>query len=374
MESKVLDKQRQAICEKGWDALIATSPENVSYSLGFVIPSLRFLRRRLTAVVVTPSARSVLVVVNMEYESSKRLSKAITEVRPYIEFEQEMVDVLVPTLKELGLSQGRIGVESDHLPTKDFEVLKQGLPEAEFINAEKLFLELRMLKTASEIKKLSKVSKASAIAHTHVEAEARAGMEEVELAGIIADALYEQGVFDMDTPTIVSGQRSTLANDGPSRKRLQPGELVRIDILGYVDGYCSDVARTYVVGEPSAEQCRVFSTLVNALQAMYAEIGPGVKTSHLYQIYTKTFEAGGLEPTAFVGHGLGLSVHEDPWISKHSHLGGVLQPNMVLCIEPYTNLGANQGYQLEDTVLITEDGYEILTDVSPNERLLQIQA
>ncbi|MGQ9600685.1 MAG: M24 family metallopeptidase [Anaerolineae bacterium] len=373
MKSDVIEKQKNAIRAKGWDALISISPENVTYTLGFVIPSLRFLRRRLAAVVITANGDDALIVVDMEYESARQLSKVVTDIRQYAEFEQEMVDVLLTTIREKGLARGCIGIELDYLPARDFAMLSQRLPEARFLDAEKLFLELRSVKTPTEIEKLAKVSRASDLAHQRIVEEARVNMREIDLAAIIADTHYQLGISDMDTPTIVSGERSSMANDGPTLRRLRPGDLVKVDILAYVDGYCSDVGRTYVVGEPSREQLRIFSVLSDALAAMCAAIRPGVDTTYLYQRYAECFQAGGLVPTAVVGHGLGLSVHESPWISKHKHLQWTLQPGMVMCVETYTTLKGGQGYLLENTILVTDDGFKLLTDQSPSDRLLLIQ-
>lgn len=374
MKSEILAKQKRAITEQGLDALVAVAPESVIYTCGFVIPSLRIqgLHRRLAMTVVTPEEKqNALIVVDMETSTAKKHSQWFTDIRTYREFEQEASGLLIDTLREFGLARGRIGIELDYLPAMDFEVICKGLPEATFVNANKPFLELRSVKTQEEIERLRKAGRAADKAHQQVQKRATAGMTEMEVANIITDTLYREGIEDISVLIVASGERSTLPNVGPSNRALKAQDIMRIDLLGNIGAYFSDVARTYVVGEPTPAQATMWKNLVDTLDAIKAEIRPGATTTQIYRVFAEKFKAVGLQPTTFVGHGLGLSVHEHPWIAKYDRFQRNLEEGMVLCIEPYY-LGETEGYQLEDEIIVTRDGFELITDQADTRRLLQI--
>lgn len=118
----------------------------------------------------------------------------------------------------------------------------------------------------------------------------------------------------------------------------------------------------------------MWSKLTTTLDALKAQIRPGVTTGRIYEEFARCFEEADLPASAFVGHGLGLSVHEHPWISKYDRFGRRLEEGMVLCVEPFYISGGPDGYQLEDELIVTRDGFELITDQVNTERLLQIAA
>ncbi|HBY93062.1 MAG: Xaa-Pro peptidase family protein [Ardenticatenaceae bacterium] len=374
MTNEIIAKQKQALATHGLDALVAMAPENVIYTCGFVIPSLRLqgLRRRLAATIVTPD-QDALVTVDMEASTARRRSKRFSDIRVYSEFDQEASDLLVETLKDFGLSGGRIGIDLDYIPAMDFAVVQKGLPAATFVNADELFLDLRSVKTDEEIARLRTTGRLADSAHKQVQARGRAGMTERDIANIILETLYGGGIEDIGVLVVASGDRSTLPNVGPSDRILQPGDIVRIDILAHIDAYCSDVGRTYVVGEPTAEQSGMWQKMVDTMNVLKDQIRPGVTTGHLYQVFADKYRSVGLDPYKFVGHGLGLSVHEHPWIGRDKRFDRPVQEKMVLCVEPFYMAG-DQGYQFEDEILVTKDGFDLITDQIETAELPRIQA
>lgn len=374
MQSKILQKQKQGLATNNLDALVAVAPESVIYTCGFVIPSLRIqgLHRRLAMTVVTPD-KDLLVVVDMETSTAKKHSRWISDIRTYREFEQEASGLLVDALRELGLAKGRIGIELDYIPAMDFDVIRKDLPEAKFTDASHIFLELRSVKTPEEIDRLRRAGRAADKAHSEVQRRAKAGMTELEVANVISETLYREGIEDITVLIVASGERSVLPNVSPSNRVLRAGDIIRIDVLGNIGAYFSDVARTYVVGEPSREQTEMWKKLSDTLDALKAEIRPGVTTKRIYQVFAEKYKGFGLKAGAFVGHGLGLSVHEHPWISQYDRFERPLEEGMVLCVEPFY-LGGTEGYQLEDEIIVTGKGFELITDQVDTRRLLQISA
>jgi Xaa-Pro aminopeptidase len=148
---------------------------------------------------------------------------------------------------------------------------------------------------------------------------------------------------------------------------LEHGDMLRLDIIGTKAHYHSDVARTVVVGEPSEEQQRVYDLLLGVHRRCLQALRPGVLSSDVYRIYSEAMDAARLPPYHFVGHGLGITLHEEPFVNELKSIP--LEEGMVLCIEPLTLLEGRFGIQIEDEVLITADGYEPFSEAGELLRL-----
>lgn len=370
MENKILQRQREEMNKAGFDALVAISPENATYTAGVAIPSHSIIRQRHVICVVPTQGDPVMIVVNME-ESFARANARIREIRAYNEFTQSPMQFLEDAVRELGLENGRIGIELDYLPARDYEKLKGLLPRVRFEDAESLFGRLRMIKTPEEMEKLRRVGYAAEKVHHQAFGRLRPGMTELDLAGFIVDGLYAEGVEQILKLVIGAGDRCSHANPAPTKKVIQPGDMIRVDIFATLSSYLSDVARTAVVGKPTPFQRETWKKLIEARQTTLEEIRPGVHSQEVYQKFARKFKQLGLEPINFVGHGLGLTLHEDPYINKFSDT--ILEPGMVLCVEPYYMMvQENMGFQVEDEVIVTEKGYELITHYKDSSELIQV--
>ena len=129
------------------------------------------------------------------------------------------------------------------------------------------------------------------------------------------------------------------------------------------------MCRTYVVGKASNQQNEMWYKFRDTQCAVLEKVRPGVRTSELYNIYREKFEKYGLPLANFVGHGLGVLLHEEPLLGGMTDY--VLEEGMVICVEPFL-FGDNEGYQLEDEIVVTADGYKLITDVTPIEELIEI--
>jgi len=370
VENAILHRQRKAMIQAGWDALVAVSPENSTYTAGVAIPSHSIIRQRHVICIVPASGNPVMIVVNME-ESFARANAKIEDIRAYNEFTESPMQFLADAVKELGQENGRIGIELDYLPARDYEKLKKILPRVRFEDAEAFFGKLRMIKTPEEIEKLRRVGYAAEKVHHQAFGKLRPGMTELDLAGFIVDGLYAEGVDQILKLVIGAGDRCSHANPAPTKKVIQKGDMIRVDIFATLSSYLSDVARTAVVGRPTAFQKETWKKLIDAREATLENIRPGVHSQEIYQIFAKKFKQLGLEPINFVGHGLGLTLHEDPYINRFSDT--VLEPGMVLCVEPYYMMVKdNMGFQIEDEVIVTERGYELITHYKDSSELIQV--
>lgn len=370
MEHPIIQKQREAMKREGYDGLISLSPENATYTSGVVIPSHSMIRQRHVICLVPASGNPRMIVVNME-ESFARANARIRDIRAYNEFTESPMQFLSDALKELGLEKGRVGIELDYLPVRDFLRLKGLLPHASFEDAEACFGRLRMIKTEEEIEKLRKAGKAAEKVHHHAFGRLKPGMTELDLAGFIVNGLYSEGIDQIVKIVAGAGQRCSHANPGPTGNVIKSGDMIRVDIFGSISGYLSDVARTAVVGRPTPFQKETWKKLIEARAMTLEGIRPGVHSQEIYQRFSNRFKEMGLEPINFVGHGLGLTLHEDPYINRFSDT--VLEPGMVLCVEPYYMMvEKNMGFQIEDEIIVTETGYELITDYRDSSELIQV--
>lgn len=352
---EIVGKMTRAMDARGVDALVATSPENVAWASGAAPPSQKTVRSRLAAAIVPRVGESELVAIALEGPVVRTQSRLDT-VRLYEEFVEDPVLVFADSLRRLGLSDGTVGVEETHLSHADYGKLETALPEARLVRADELFEELRMVKTPSEIEAIRDIGGAAERIAGEVCARFGAGSTEREIANFVAERYAEAGGDGLTMLVVGSGPRSAAVNAPPTNRMLERGDVLRLDIIGTKGRYHSDVCRTFVAGDPTAEQQRVYDLLLGVHERCLAALRPGVLTSDVYAIYRAAMDEAGLPPYHFVGHGLGITLHEDPFVNELASIP--LEEGMVLCIEPLTLLEGRFGMQLEDEVLITASGYE----------------
>jgi len=365
--NEIIKKLKSALKAENMSALIALSPINVAYTIGFMVPSHPIMPRRHAASVVTADDSDAVLVANMEKTTTDKYS-LIKNVYEYIEFAEDPMDALANLLKQMNLGKERIGIEMDFIPTSDFNKLKSCLPECTFVACDDLFSRLRMIKTEQEIDYLRKVARIASKVHENVYSKVHAGNTEKELAGEILRDFITQGGDEVTLLAIGSGERSSFPNADPTDKVLKNGEIIRVDIMGKSNNYYSDIARTVIVGNKvSEEQAETWKKIYDTQKAILSKVKAGIKTSELYSIFKSMFNKFGFPVSDFVGHGIGLFLHEEPLIGRYGD--EILKEGMVLCIEPFV-FNNNCGYQLEDQILITENGYELLSKGIETKELL----
>ncbi len=369
MPSEILERIKTVLGEQRLAALVICAPDNVTYAAGYEIPSQVFpIRERLIFCVLAPGMPEVMIVPDME-ASLARSASAIRDVREYNEFTEDPLALLASVLGELGVRHDRVAIEDDFLPGLYSRRLAQLAPEIEFVGAKALLGELRAIKMQSELDKMRRIGRIAERAHWDAAAHTHAGMTELELAQFIYASLFTNGAESVNKLVVGSGERSEHGNANATERRLRPGEIVRTDIFAKIGGYMSDVARTAVVGAPSPVQRDTWARLIEARCLVLEMLRPGTCTGDIYRVYRDFFQKAGLKPINFVGHGLGITLHEDPYISRYHNTE--LRPGMVLAVEPM-HLVAGEGYQVEDEVVITETGYELITNYRSPEKLIVI--
>lgn len=368
MRDDVIQKQREAMRRDRLDAIIAVSPENFAYVTGFVVPSQPLMRWRHAMAIVTADGKTAIVSVDME-ETTVRTRAPGIEIRVWGEFTDDPMRTLAGLLTDLGLGGARIGLEFDYLPAGDFERLRRGLPKASFVPVEALLARLRQNKTPDELELLRRLSRISDAAIGAAFGAVRAGATEMDMAAALTRSVYAQGAEQFKLMIVATGERSQLPNVGPSDRILKAGDVCRIEIFSIIGGYHAGVCRTGVIGHAPPEAERIWTNLVACKHILLEKIRPGASTRAIYDAFLAKFGELKMPPISFVGHGIGLHLHEDPYLGKYSD--GALEAGMVLGIEPLVyRTGFGFGMQLKDVVAVTERGAELLSDATDNDRLI----
>ncbi len=367
--SQALERLRAEMVRQEVRALVALSPENVAYTIGYMVPSHPTNRNRRTISVLTADGRSALIVVSVEAELARQHSR-VKDVRRYDQFAQNPMDVLAGVLREFGVASGPLAIEMDYLPAQDYLTLWERLPAPPMVPCRDMYLRARMVKTPEEVACLRKIAEISDRAEQVVWHQMREGMTERVLATIITNAVLEAG-GDGVRLLIGSGERSSIVNPRPTDRPLRRGDVIRVEILANLNNYQSNVTRTGVLGPASDEQRRIWQVLMEARALALEKLRPGTEVRELWMAYAEHCRRHDIEPTlSFLGHGIGLTGHEEPYLTADKTLR--LEPDFVLTFEPFYMIPGQMGFHIEDMFLVTETGYETFTAVTMNETLIQV--
>ena len=369
MNTDTVDRIGGIAREYGLDAIVAASPENFAWLAGFVVPSQPVLRWRHSMLVVRPDCEVAAFTVDMEETTVARRLPGVF-LRSWGEFTDNAMEVFAGMLRDLSLSRGVVGIETDYLPARDMDALRRLLPEVTFVPAEDMFSRARMIKTPRELDLLHRLSRISDRSISDALAAVDAGSSEMDLAAALTRGIYSRGAQDFRFMIVATGERSQLPNVGPTDRRLEAGDICRVEIFSMIDGYHAGVCRTACVGAPPAHAERIWTILSDATKRLLDIIRPGASARDIYEAYLRMIAPLEMPPIAFVGHGIGLHLHEDPY------LGGPrdweLKPGMVLGIEPLIyRTGHGFGMQNKDMVAVTEPGCALLSDATDTTNLIR---
>lgn len=376
MRKEIVERQVKAMRTAGLDALISCSPENFAYLTGFVVPSQPLIRHRHAMAIVTANGTTALFGVDMEATTIRR-REPDTPFRVWAEFTDSAMTVLADQLKGMGLEAARIGMEMDYLPAGDYARLREALPRASFAPGEALLARMRQIKTSEEIALLRRLSRIADQSITDALAAVKAGDTEMDIAAHMTRNIYTLGAEHFKLMIVATGERSQLPNVGPSERRLAPRDVCRVEIFSVIAGYQAGVCRTAVVQEAPAHAERIWRNLVECKYLIMDMIKPGASCRTIYQAFLRKLAELDLPPISFVGHGIGLHLHEDPYIGATPEIGksgdASLEAGMVLGVEPLCyQTGHGYGMQNKDMMLVTETGCELLSDYANTDRLLVV--
>lgn len=282
-------------------------------------------------------------------------------------------ETLVALIKTL--QPRRLGIEGSHVPVNRATHLTRSVGTAtELVATDSAVESLRLVKDAHEIDMLRRGAQLLSPVAVDIINDAKPGITEQELAAKIDWRIKSAGFERCSFETIVaSGPNSALPHAHAGQRVLQEGDFVVLDFGGVYGGYCVDLTRTVAIGEPDAEMVRVYQAVLEAQKAAIAAVKPGVRAGDIDAAARGTLARHGLAE-AFghsTGHGLGVEIHETPRIGPRREAVGdspappdeAIEPGMVFTIEPGAYLPGWGGVRIEDDVLVTSDGVEVLTNV-----------
>ncbi|MFI4987133.1 MAG: M24 family metallopeptidase [Alphaproteobacteria bacterium] len=369
-EHEVLRKLRGMMKAAGCDALVAFSPDNVSYTAGFLVPSHALNRFRRTISILAGDSFAAQIVVSVE-ETLALARSRFKDIRAYGQFDQDPADVLAGVLEEAGVARGTIAIELDYMPAKDYLRLAALLPKVRFVECKDIYFKARMIKSAAEVAILRRVGTLTDQVIGEVLETIKPGMTENEVGRQIADRMYAGGCGELKYQ-IGSGANSGITNCGTSDKKIEPGDVIRIEVLGSLESYRSNVTRTAVMGRPTGEQREIWKTMIRARDICKAMLRPGTRVPDVWRAYVKACREGGVEPTLqFLGHGIGQTIHEEPYLTTSRDI--VFAPNITFTMEPLYMIPGRMGFHVEDMYAITPQGFEALSGAcTPNDSLIEI--
>jgi Xaa-Pro aminopeptidase len=370
MREGVINRLASAMEAQGLDAVISSSPENFCYITGFLSPTQPLMRWRHAMAIVTADGKVSLLAVDMEASTIRAKAPGV-DVAVWKEFQFDAMQVLADALKARGLSSAKVGIELDYLPASDFGQLRSLLPGVRFGPAQALLARLRQIKTPEEIDILRNLSRIADKSITDAYAAVKAGMTEMDLAAALTCGVYEQGAEYFKLMIIATGERSVFPNVGPTKRVLKRGDICRVEVFPMINGYHAGVCRTAMVQEPPREAERIWANLVACKYLLLETLKPGASSRAIYDLYISKVRELELPPISFIGHGIGLHLHEEPYLGPMGDQP--LEAGMVLGIEPLIyETGYGFGMQNKDMVLITEHGCELLSDYANTDHLLRV--
>jgi Xaa-Pro aminopeptidase len=338
--------------------------------VGFVVPSQPVLRWRHAAAIVTRDGRRAILTVDMEATTVKNLQPE-EDVRVWQEFQENAMLQLADLLRDLGLASARVGLETDYLPVRDMEALSALLPQTRWEPCHPIFNRLRMIKTPRELDLMRTLARITDRSIKEALESVRAGDTEMDLAGAVTTNLFRHGAQDFKWLILASGERSQYPNVGPTMRKLERGDIVRLEVFGALNGYHAGICRTAVVQQASPEVEEIWSNIVACRDLIFEGAADGARAAAIHRTVMDRFEELGWPPMDFVGHGIGLFVHEDPYLGPDAEAR--LETGMVLGVEPVLLVPGAYGFQVKDIVTVGPEGSELLSDVTNTDRLLVIE-
>ena len=359
--SQRTDQVREELTRRGLDAVLITHPSNRVYLTGFTGEDIA-PNESSGHLLVTPD-EAVLVTGSVNVTQAQAQSPHVRVVQREGGWSRADAEVIASS------GARRVGYEAQAMLDGVLRGIRERLAEAgreiEWVEADGLVEELRAVKSPAEVELLRKAFEITNAAFERVAPTIEAGQTEHEVAWKIHVAFVELGAEGPAFPTIVAaGAHAARPHHEPGERVIREGEPIVIDMGARYKGYCADLTRTVWVGEPDDRLREVYPIVERAVEEVIERIHVGM-TGKEMDAAARDYIASRGFGEAFshgLGHGVGVRVHEAPSASRES--SDVLQAGNVITIEPGIYLPEWGGVRIEDVVLLTEDGVEVLTSAS----------
>lgn len=338
------------------DAAFITTPDNVFYFTGFRSNP----HERLLGVLIFKDAAPFIICPQMEVPDA--LATGWTGDIVGHQDTENAWDIVVQTIQNKVGVINSLAIEKAHLTVERQEALLERIPAIQISRIDEAINKLRVIKTEDELVNMRKAAELADFAIEVGCKEIAEGKTELEILNAIENAVKEKGGFQMSFDTMVlSGPKTASPHGNPGDRKIQKGDFILFDLGVVYNGYCSDITRTVAFGEPTEEKREVYETVRRAEEAAVNAVKPGVSAMELDKIARDVITDAGYGEyfTHRLGHGLGISVHEFPSITGVNEME--LETGMVFTIEPGIYHPDITGVRIEDDVVVTENGVEVLT-------------
>lgn len=271
---------------------------------------------------------------------------------------------LLPLAEKLGIR--KLCLESERITVARFQELKRLFCGIELVcdgDLDREISEIRKVKTRAQVEKIVKAQRIAEKAFAHILTFITEGKTEKEIALELDYTMLRSGADALSFETIaVSGEKSSMPHGVPGERKIKKGDLITMDFGAVVDFYHSDMTRTVAVGEVSSEQAKVYDTVLKAQQAGFEKIRAGAACRDVDAAARDLIADAGYGDYFGhgLGHGVGVEIHELPSLNPSSK--SILAPGNIVTVEPGIYLPGQFGVRIEDMALVTESGYENLTN------------
>lgn len=337
------EKLKRKLEEKNLDAFLITSRVDIFYFSGVWVEG---------AALFTPHRKFILTSPMYREETEKIKNR--WEIAIY-------KNTLENTLKKIAelIKIKRCGFEQNSLTFAGYKRIKENfsseLVPCDFVG------KIRSVKEKEEIEFIKKAAKITLSAFDYLRGILHTGIREKDVARECINYILKEADDLAFDPIVLFGERTSLPHGAPTERKLKKGDLVTIDIGARVKGYCADITRTFVWGSPPSKTWEERLKLLESVKRKAIErIKPGVKSSEIHKIVKEELTRKGYAENFLhgTGHGVGLEVHEEPFIKQKSNTS--LKDGMVITVEPGIYFSGEGGARLEDTILVTSKGGKIL--------------
>jgi len=344
----------------GLDALVLNAGPSLTYLTG-----LHFhLSERPVVCIFTPGGNPVIILPELEQEKLKGLAYPLVGFT-YGEDPAGWSSVFKRAVRAADITGKRTGIEPRQLRLLEYRLMVEAHSAETFVPAEDCVASLRMFKDEGEVACMRKAASIAEQALTATLPYIKIGRTEKEVATELTLQLFRAGCDPQMpfTPIVSAGPNSANPHATPSDRKLASGDLLVIDWGAGNDGYCSDITRTFALGKLEPEYENICEIELEANSAGRQAVNPGVPIENVDRAARNVIQNAGYGQyfTHRTGHGIGMEGHEEPYIRAGNTMP--LQPGMAFTIEPGIYLPGRNGVRIEDDVVVTETGVEVLTSL-----------
>lgn len=348
-----VEQIRDVLAREQWDAILISDQDNRYFASGYRADD--HSGRSAGVLVITPTSASLFTNAN-NIDWAQAAAPSFEAIQTSAPWEKQVGEAI----KAIGAS--RVAVETATMPHDTYVRLAEQFQGIEIISVGDQLDRLRWVKTPEEVSFHRRAIEITDIAYERVLGELRPGITERQVANLIAIAFLDQGADGWGfPPTVAFGANAAKPHHDPGDRGLNEGEAIIMDIGATVRGYTADLTRTTWLGEPSPKLAEIYTIVQSAQDAALASIRAGVPANVVDAAARDDIAAAGYGEQFVhgIGHGIGVRIHDGPFL--HGKNEEPIPANSILTVEPGIYIRDFGGVRIEDVVLVTDEGYELLT-------------